>query len=255
MRCKRPSLPGRWDCGPALVALAAVGLVLALAGPAQALSVLVTPGADAPAATIRVHPDSDLGLSGTLKFNVYTETSLPAEWQLMASLDAHFEDDLTVDICSRVYKSSTDGNTLFLYQITNYGPDPIRSGNIAGFAAGWEFIDVGVWHPGGDADYAEYDVLTLGRPANGKQLEFEFQASKAPSGRNEQLLPVGETTTWFYAVTNAPSWQVGRATVQDSGLSASPVPVLVPVPEPMTMAGMLMAVGGVAAYVRRRRRQ
>lgn len=254
MRRNGPSLPGRWYCGPPLLALAVAGIVLASAVPVQALSVLVSPGADAPAATMRIHPDSSLNLLGPREFNIYTGVSLPAEWQLMDSLDAYYVDGLTVDISSRVYQHNTDGHTLFLYAITNYGPVPVRSGNVAGFAAGWEFLDVGIWHPGGDEDYVTNDVLTLGRPANGKQLDFALQGFTM-SGWNEQLLEVDQTTTWFYAVTDAPSWQIGKATVQDSGLSASPVPVLVPVPEPVTMAGMLMAMGGVAAYVRRRQRR
>jgi len=253
VKLKIPSLTGCLSRGPPILALAAVGLVLAMAVPVQALSVLVSPGADLPAGRTRIHPDGTLGLSGTYEFNVFTGSGLTG-WTLADTLTTDFSNEKVAGtFYSEVYTHS-EGHTLFTYQIYNSGTTDIRHGNLAGFASGWEFLDSGVLHFGAVSDdYIDGDVLALGRPANGEQLNFAFEGWNG-SGMTEMLLETGQTSTWFYAVTDAPSWHVGRATVQDSGSSASPVAVLVPAPEPVTLAGLVLGVGCLGRYVRKRSR-
>ena len=250
MNLKQPSSPGRTWCGPPILALAAVGLVLAMAVPAQALSVLVTPGADLAEGSVRYHPDGSLGLPST-EFNVFTDSGLPSAWTLGASMATPFSNvDVGGTFYSNAYRHNTDGHTLFTYQIHNSGETVIRDGNIAGFASGWQWLDSGIIDLGGDEAFDQGDVLKLRRPSDGApQFAFAFETDAV----GNLLLQIGETSSWFYAVTDAPSWQVGQATVQDSGSSASPVAVLVPVPEPVTLAGLVIGVGCLGRYVRRRR--
>ena len=251
MKLKKPFVPGRCYCGPLICAFAAVLLLMPTA-PAQALSVLVTPGADLPAGTTRVHPDDALLLTGSA-FNVFRGSGLTG-WTLADTLSTDFSNQQVAGTFYSAVYTHSDGHTLFTYQIHNSGTTPIRSGNIAGFASGWEFLDSGVLHFGAGSDgYVTGDVLTLGRPANGEQLDFMFQGWNG-SGWTERLLAVGGTSTLFYAVTDAPSWQVGQATVQDTGSSASPVAVLVPFPEPVTLAGLVLGIGCLGRYVRKRSR-
>lgn len=236
-----------------LAVAAAVGLLLASAVPAMALSVLVSPAADLPAGQNRIHPDATLGLLGS-SFNVYLGAAMPAAWVSMKSLTTPFSNQQVAGtFYSEVYRHSTDGHTLFTYKIHNTGSTEIRSGNIAGFASGWEFLDSGILDIGGDVAFNPGDVLKLHRPENGTQLNFAFEAMDSSFATVEKLLAPTETSSWFYAVTDAPSWTIGQATVQNTGSSASPVAVLVPVPEPLTVLGVFMGVVGVGSYVRRRR--
>jgi len=258
VKLKKPSLPGRWYCGPPICALAAVALLLMMSGPALATSVLVSPGADLPAGQTRIHPDTSLGLLGTYEFNVFTDDSLPSEWIFGDSLASAFSNvSVAGTLYSEVYTHSTDGHTLFMYQLANTGIEPLRSGNIAGFSAGWQWLDCGIIHLDGDEDFVQGDVLTLARPGGGgtPQFAFSFQTSSASGPMiYDYVLTSGQTSSWFYAVTDAPSWQVGPATVQDGGSSFSPIPALIPVPEPVTLAGLMLGVGCLGRYVRKRSR-
>jgi len=238
--------------------IVAIGLVLVITGPAQGLSVLVSPGADLPTGRTRIHPDTSLGLSGNYTFNVYTDNTWPDEWVWQRSLTATRSNaDLKVTFYSEVYKHKTEGHTLFRYQIENTAESTtvIRNGNIAGFNSGWEFIDSGIIDLGGDQEWDQGDILSIGKSiALGKaQLDFAFRAWGG-GGFVNKLLGPGEKSQWFYVVTDAPSWSIGQATVQNTNSSVSPIPVLVPVPEPLTILTVFASIAGLTGYVYRKRR-
>ena len=252
---KAGRIVSRARASPYLIVLITLVIVLTFSAQAPALSVLVSPGAGLSAGQSRVHPDTGLNLLGS-NFNVYTGDSLPSEWVLQASLTSPFHNNYVGGtFYSEVYKHSTEGHTLFTYQISNATDSaPIRSGNIAGFNAGWQILDSGIIDLGGDLSFDQGDVLKLKRPANGTQLDFAFEATDKSGNTVEKLLAVGEISSWFYIVTDAPSWMIGQATVQDSGSSASPVSVLIPVPEPLTLLTVFASIAGLAGYVYRKRR-
>jgi len=254
---KTGRIVSRARASPSLIVLITLVIVLTFSAQAPALSVLVSPGAGLSAGTSRVHPDTNLNLLGS-NFNVYTGNSLPSAWVLQASLTSPFHNNYVGGtFYSEVYKHSTEGHTLFRYRISNSGTTDIRSGNIAGFNAGWQILDSGIIDLGGDVSFDQGDVLKLKRPAIGTQLDFAFEATKNQPPdypTEERLLAVGQTSSWFYMVTDAPSWMIGQATVQDSGSSASPVSVLIPVPEPLTILTVFASIAGLTGYVYRKRR-
>lgn len=251
---KADRIVSRARASPSLIVLITLVIVLTFSAQAPALSVLVSPGAGLSAGQSRVHPDTGLNLLGS-NFNVYTGDSLPSEWVLQASLTSPFHNNYVGGTFhSEVYKHSTQGHTLFRYRISNTGTTDIRSGNIAGFNADWQILDSGIIDLGGDVSFDQGDVLKLKRPANGTQLDFAFEATDNSGNTVEKLLAVGQTSSWFYIVTDAQFWTIGQATVQDSGSSASPVSVLIPVPEPLTILTVFASIAGLTGYVYRKRR-
>jgi len=237
-----------------LMPVAAAALILSAAAPAGAISG-VPSWTDAPlvVGNLRDHPDPALSLPGP-DFNVYTGAALPAGWTLQASLSVNFANSNMYGRLDSQAWQYTDSHMLFAYRVANTGVSgnaAIRSGNVTGFASGWKFLDSGILDYGGDVAFDQGDVLNLWR-TNGQAQQFGFSFQSYYPFMEKLLMP-GETSSWFYFETDAWSWTIGTATVQDSGASASPIPVLIPVPEPVTMAGMLLGIGGLTGYVARRR--
>ncbi len=264
MRSKKLSLGGLVYRGPpiAMVAAIAIGLVLAMCGSAHALGAKDLPLGSIP----RYHPDPDDILKMWPRdFYVYTGAALPAEWTLEESLSVDFNSGngkMWGTMTSQVWQH-TDEHTLFAYQLDNTGdehvPPPIpcemRTGDISGFAPGWEFLDVGILDYNGDVNFDDGDVLKMEHYLLGGQEQFGFSfetVNRDFEFIEEWLLP-GETSSWFYVETNAGAWQRGFAGIQNGGSSVSDIPVLVPAPEPVTLLGMLLGIGTLAGYVRKRR--
>ena len=265
MRSKKPSLGGLVYRGPpiAMVAAIAIGLVLAMCGSAHALGAKDLPLGSSP----RYHPDDILNM-WPRDFYVYTGAALPAEWALEASLSVDFMNGKMWGTMTSQVWQHTDEHTLFAYQLDNTGdehvPPPIpcemRTGDIMmGFAPGLEFLDVGILDYNGDVNFDDGDVLKMEHysldPGGQEQFAFSFEAENSDGGFTEEWLLPGETSSWFYIETNAEAWQRGLAGIQNGGSSVSNIPVLVPapVPEPVTLLGMLLGIGTLAGYVRRRR--
>jgi len=259
MRSKKPSSSGLVYRGPPIAAFAviAIGLVLAMTVSAQALSTADLPLGSPP----RYHPDSTLNL-WPREFYVYTGAALPVEWTMQDSLSSDFHNGRMYGTLTSQVWQHTDGHTLFAYQLANTGgqhsPDPceMRTGNINGFGAGWELLDVGLLDYGGDEDFDHGDVLkmehsldTLGH----EQFAFFFEADSQQFLPVEEWLLPGEIATWFYFETNAPAWTQGIASVQNGGSSVAAIPVLVPAPEPVTVFGVLLGIGTLGGYIRKRR--
>ena len=249
-------------CSWKILFLAALALPAA-AAPALALSVLGSPAADLDPGETRFHPYHSKVPPALDKFNVVAPP-VPSEWQFQAALTSPFYGsvaspgaEVTGVLYSEVYKHQTEGHTLFLYKIWNSGkaggyPDEsIKRANVAGFAQGWEWLDVGILADRKTFVAGDPVALGLFSPTEGPQFAIIFDLN----GLVTELLDPNETTPWVYAVTDAPSWRIGAATVEDSGISVSPIPVLVPVPEPVTTAGMVLGLGCLAGYVRKRGRR
>lgn len=231
----------------------AVGALLGMAIllPALSWAAVVDPGAGLDEEGICFHPGGTVALGGP-KFSVYTGPGLAGEgWTLVDTLDTGFNSgiDFAGIFRSAVWESDVNGNLLFAYQIANTGagaaPRSIRVGNIVDYAAPVLGADCGVLHDNGSSDYASGDVLVLERYIG--ELSFAFEAQGT-----QHLLPPGDTSAWFYIETDVTAYTDGLATVQDSGKSAGEIAVLVPVPEPATLA--LLAAGAAGVVLRRRRR-
>jgi hypothetical protein len=159
------------------------------------------------------------------------------------------DENLTGTIRSEVYRHGTDAHLLFVYTITN---DPNSTQGVA-FAnlVDWDnikIIDAGeIALEAGIQNFYTYSRLDTG-PGN---LRFTFRTDTGEGA----LLEPGDESTHGYAETDAPVIARGYATVQDEGLSQDAIPVLVPtyIPEPLTMVGLLMGLGGIGAHIRRRR--
>ncbi|MBL7134833.1 MAG: PEP-CTERM sorting domain-containing protein [Phycisphaerae bacterium] len=226
--------------------------VVALAWPLAADGSLVSPGADLLGGAARRHPDPNLPLVGAA-FNVYTATDMPPAWTLLDAMSGvPGMGTMDVIVYSQVWEHD-DGHLLFAYQIENNSTAPVRSGNIAGFdAMAFAIIDCGVFDLAGTEAFDEGDVLQLSRPTGGNpQLAFAFKAPNNEGQMVERLLAPGETSSWFYAETDALDFVTGPSTVMDGGQSADMMEVFVPAPEPAT-TGLLAA--GMAAMLLRRRR-
>ena len=261
MRSKIPSSTGLVHRGPpiAMCVAVAIGIILAMTGSAYALST-----ADLPLGSIpRYHPDPDDILKlWDREFFVYTGAALPAAWTLQDSLSVDFHNGVMYGTLDSQVWQHTDGHTLFAYQLDNTGdqfianPCEMRTGNIDGFAAGWEFQDVGLLDYNGDVNFDDGDVLKMEHSLDTmgtEQFAFFFETTNREFGVTEEWLLPGETSTWFYFETDATAWQTGIASVQNGGSSASAIPVLVPAPEPVTVLGVLIGIGTLGGYIRRRR--
>lgn len=238
-----------WVCVAGLV----IGTVL-FVGPRVAQGALVSPAADLPGGSERVHPDSALDLGGNT-FNVFTGGSMPgATWTLLASHAGDpIEGTMIVTVYSQVWQH-TDGHLLFAYQLENKAActASARKGNIKGYPHTCSIIDSGILDYAGDLAYDTGDILALYRPnSGGDQLAFQFEALDSQYQTNvEKLLEPGQTSTWFYVETDAVAYAYGTSTIMDSGESAHGMEVFVPIPEPATM--VLVGLGLGVLLLRRR---
>jgi hypothetical protein len=140
-------------------------------------------------------------------------------------------------ISSQAVVDSSTGDIDFIYQFTNNpnSADSIEHLTVGGFTG---FTT--------DADYltglgTAPDSIT--RSSSGYNVGFQFLASDA--------VLQGATTDTLFIKTDAPTYTIGNAVLQDGGNGN--VAVLVPaVPEPATIA--LICIGGGALGIRRRRK-
>jgi hypothetical protein len=217
--------------------------------------------------TVLTHP----GQAGT-NWNIYgddsspnppvTETLVAAGFTTekgapIASLLSPFTNGAQVKgtILSEVYRH-TDGHLLFAYTYTNTGTPGVDYGfstsNIYGSClACVEVIDAG--------ELQQVSGYTAGMdPRSYSRLSAQPGVIRwywlAPLSGGALLAP-GDTSTTMYIEVDAKNWSLGVSTVQDSGQSKEQIPVLVPgfIPEPLTMLGMFLGLGGVGAYIRKRR--
>lgn len=241
-------------CGFAGIILAAFVLGVGMLGyPPAALGTIASPGAPLPAPTTRVHPDAGLFLVIPDDFSVYTLGAMPPEYSVVASLAGVPTEGMDVIIYSKVWRHE-DGHLLFAYQVENNSTTDVRRANLVGYdPAICDIIDSGVFDFGGDTDFDQGEVLRL-QLSNGSvyQLAFIFEATNDQGGMVRRLIQPGQTSQWFYAETNVTQYATSYATVQDSGQSADGIGVLVPAPEPATLA--LLGAGILLVRLVRRRR-
>lgn len=263
-------MKGSMRLGAVCVGLVACTLLLlpvqeawALGGSNKGLS----PGA------YRDHPDPTLIGSGPTFFNVYMGIwPDPANWVLQNNIVGTFDSGpgpkiVKGSIESWAYQSTADNHILFLYQITmDPASESHGEGNLGKYPANCGVRDSGVF--GNDTNaFNSNDVLRLTRDINGNPLApYDIKWEFAFGVNNNKLLG-GTTSSVFYIDTNWDSWALGGATFQNSQVSAFTNPneqqfVLVPdpagttldpIPEPMTMMAVMMGIGGLAGYVKKRR--
>lgn len=209
--------------------------------------------------TSRYHP-GDLPAWGwppipaSSRFTVYTGSGLTENnYSLLSGMVTNFGSDgdqAAGTIFSEVWRDDLNGNLLFRYRVQNIGVAPIDYGNIGGFGPEVEVLDCGVMDEGGDTLFSQGDVLRLRRTeadAQRPQLDFRFVSLGA-----YELLQPGQTSAWFYAETTSPNYTTGLATLQFGGSAKDMLPVIVPVPEPGSLA--LLILGFVTILSVRRRR-
>jgi len=230
-------------------------IVASVLGPSPAAAgTIVALGAPLPLATpIRVHPDAALSLLVPSTFNVYAGATMPPEYQSVATL-AGVPTGGTMDVViySEVWRHD-DGHLLFAYKVENNSTTDVRRANLVGYGPEiCDIIDCGVLDLGGDAAFDQGEVLEL-QLSNGdrNQLAFIFEAMDDEGGMVTRMIQPGQTSQWFYAETDATAYTSSVATVQDSGRSADGIGVLVPAPEPATLA--LMGAGVLLMRLVRRR--
>ncbi len=266
MRIREPASACR-----VVAVLLAAGLMLTLAATAHALSGSAATLPLAPGTDIRYHPDPNLNLFAN-KFNVYAGASLPADYTLQDTLVSGFMDHLMWGtMTTQVWQDTSptgDGRLLFAYQIDNTGDEhaanavSMRTGNVTGFGSGVTFLDCGILDYNGDVAFDQGDVLVLTHAVTQgtEQFGFVFETENIYGADVQKWLRPGQTSSWFYFEADTTEWCRGTATVQDGGSSADEIPVLVPkglgapIPEPVTLLGILAGIGTLGGYARRRRR-
>lgn len=243
-------------------------VVFAVAIPAWGIGAydadLYLPGKGTP--TERVHADTfDTKELGGLKFTVFADPGgLGGQgFTHLAGLDmesAFSGEGLDGALRTQVWEH-TDGHLLFAYQLDNAGLlgfEHMRIGNIAGYDDDIAIVDSGVLHVGGTSEYESGDILEMGRTTDGveAQLFFAFYAYATDWSTVRRYLQPGESSTWFYVDTDMVDYTVGVATVQNGGVSHDDIPVLIaaPIPEPLTVLGLTMALASLGGYISRRRR-
>jgi hypothetical protein len=259
------------------VRAASVVVVLALTAPVWAAGSgtadLHLPGTGSP--TWRVHSDTFDGtdLAGD-HFTVYTDPAglVGAGFTHLSGLDVmspFATASLSGVLTSQVWQH-TDSHLLFAYQLSNTGTAgfaSMRIGNIEGYEGPVGVVDTGILHDvSGVAGYEVGDVLKIERTTDGMsaQLSFSFEATEMTSGNWQNVrrkLDPGQTSSWLYVDTDQDAWHLGVATVQNGGSSHDQIPVLVPggdtgtglIPEPITAMAVVMGLGSLGAYIRRRR--
>ncbi len=205
------------------VGLAFALLFAALSFSPQACAVIILPGqTETPTGTETVSGS----VADTLSNVPFTGTN--------ASSVAVF----TGTITSEAVLDSSTGDYDFLYQFTNSANslDTIEHLTVGGYTG---FTT--------DADYLTGPNVAptpITRSASGDNVGFEFLAANA--------VPQGETTDVLFVKTDATSYTIGNAVVQDGGNGS--VAVIVPntVPEPATVS--LICVSSGALCLRRRRK-
>lgn len=216
-----------------------------------------TPGMDT---VSRYHPGDEPAWSwpaipASYRFTVHTAGDLASNgYSLLAAKTDSFgtAGEIAIGaISSEVWKQTTSGNLLFRYRVFNDGTSSISYGNIAAFGPETAVVDCGILDVGGDVAFDQGDILQLGRSRvdpSDPQLEFGFNALTT-----FKTLQPGQTSQWFYAETESPSYTDGFATLQFGGDAADMLDVYVPIPEPATVG--LLGLGGVWLLGRKVRRR
>jgi hypothetical protein len=165
-----------------------------------------------------------------------------------------------------VFEGATEGNLLWtgnsvpgfnaLFPNDEFFTDFSPSGAVAAWgglnAFGGMFVDLGTVYTDG-ADGAP-GVVGVDDDGNGVvddigERGFAGSDDVAMLGSGNNLFDTSEPVDWRIAFTGKPD-----GTGEFLVLSDDPIDTIIVIPEPITMFGMLLGVGGIARYVRRRRR-
>lgn len=205
------------------------------------------------------HPD--LARRGQSTFSIFTYGSASTREQALADAGFSFVDSLvspfssavtpttfTGTVTSEVWRSEADDHLLFLYQITNTAPlggTPFTGLSLDTQWGNHPVSDAGIVREGSD-DFQQGDVTAMIYPG-GPYITYMSNGFFAP-------IRPGESGNWFYLESFSTHYGPGSATVGFLG-TVNGVGILVPMPEPLTMASAGLAVSAVGGYVLRRRRR
>ena len=236
-----------------IVALS-VGLVLAWPGAANAIGM---GAALLPADTTEslYHPDLWDGAS-LPGFSTYSGDLSADNFTLFETLASPFQspDGHGGVLRSQAWQHDTDGHMLFLYQVElNAGSAYIARGSIFGYDQ-FGITDAGIM----DSGFDDGDIVLLKRSAGAPgqvNLYFSYR-------REGDVIGDNSISSWFYLETDARMYgAAGWASFIGGGAAIGDVSALVPtelvpaeghMPEPLTVIGIFLGVGGVAGYARRR---
>ncbi len=230
----------------------------------------------------RIHPDTTFTFtsfahSPARDLSIYTGPSIAADgWTMIAAMDKPYFGDNPVTgnyiqgtYRSEVWRNNTTNYLLFAYHLRAAGNVPIATGTIAGYqydagspADSVNIVDAGILHLNGPATFLDDDPLRIQRNtpsgSSNPALALFFVQNPYTLTQGYGLRPGYPAD--FYFQTESTSYSLSVATLQDSGISAGDIPVFVPggfgqaVPEPLSMLGVALGLGGLAGYVRRRKR-
>lgn len=163
---------------------------------------------------------------------------------------------ITGQVTSWVFQDPGTGNLGFQYHFTSTGTSPLIRASLNGEWLGVTVVDAGADASGsstqvGALGWTDGDPEQIQREATilGEDVIFQWLV-----GNNGTVLASGDTSSLIWLDTQAPWYKVDLVGLLDSG-AASSAGVLTPgpIPEPITMIGLVMGVGGVAGYIRKRR--
>jgi len=165
------------------------------------------------------------------------------EWALVDTLESAFDQHVRGILRSQVWEHE-DGHKLFLYQLQNLGDVGISGTKFTVHTTpALNILDAGVLGDG-------IDIQDMSRMAAGALDEMFFEIAWSEPLELQQ----GQQTSWIYVETDAHTHHLAYTTVRNHTASADNVPLLVPMPEPMTMSAVGLAVLGLGGYIAKRRR-
>ena len=150
-------------------------------------------------------------------------------------------------LTTTVYQNDSSnplGGLTFTFLVQNNGPHQVGRFTVSGFE-GW-LTDVSFQVPTTGVQPTFQD-----RDTTGDVIGFDFVAPLpvVPPIGSGKLSP-GQTSALMVIQTNAPSFTPALAHVIDG--FAVEVSSFAPIPEPLTVLGLLASAGGIGAYIRRR---
>jgi len=246
MRLKKPTVPGRWYCGPPILAIAAALAMLAAGVPAQAVTVTISTATTCDN-YYDLYVDGNWQLSTTYPGNGW---NTPETWSVPLA-------------AGQQHVVAVKGSNL----------EPYSSYNPAGFLGEIE-PDPGNWFAGEDLSHTHLIVTD----SQWKIYYVGHNSTDAPpddsQGRNWTEAQYDDSG-WLSAFEIGPNgcspwgtvtgidgsakwiWTENWNDTRPSGsLPDTPVyfrRTFTPVPEPLTMAGLVMGLGNLVGYIRRRR--